>query len=59
MFDARPALAGTFLYSNVILGGEDDPAFSLSSVLINMVNPNLDARLPVMFGIWASPVEGH
>jgi hypothetical protein len=59
MFDAREALAGTFFYSNAILGGGDDPAFSLSSVLINMVNPNLDARLPVMFGIWASPDEGH
>jgi len=59
MFDAREALAGTFFYSNVMLGGGDDPAFSLSSVLINMVNPNLDARLPVMFGIWASPEEGH
>jgi hypothetical protein len=59
MFDARQALAGTFLYSNVIIGGEDDPFYSLSSVLINMVNPNLDARLPVMFGIWASPAGGH
>jgi hypothetical protein len=59
LFDAREALAGTFSYSNVILGGRDDPWFSLSSTLIDMVNPNLDARLPVMFGIWASPEEGH
>jgi hypothetical protein len=59
LFNARESVAGTFLYANAILGGEDNPSFSLSPALIDMVNPNLDARLPVMFGIWASPAEGH
>jgi hypothetical protein len=56
---ARNALARTFLYANAVIGGQDNPDFSLSSVLINMVNPNLDARRPVLFGIWAGPAEGH
>ncbi|HEY3861347.1 MAG TPA: C10 family peptidase [Verrucomicrobiae bacterium] len=56
---ARQALTRTFLYSNAIMAGQDNPALSLSPNLINIVNPNLDARLPVMFGIWSSPSEGH
>jgi hypothetical protein len=59
LWAARNALTGTFLYSNAIEGGQDNPNFSLSPSLISMVNPNLDARLPVMLGIWASSTEGH
>jgi Peptidase C10 family/Carboxypeptidase regulatory-like domain/Immunoglobulin domain/Spi protease inhibitor len=59
LWAARNALSGTFLYPNAIIGGQDNPNYSLSSTLISMVNPNLDARMPVMFGIWASGSEGH
>jgi len=59
LWGARNALAGTFHYPNAIVGGEDDPNYSLSPVLTNMINPNLDARKPVMLGIWTSSSEGH
>jgi hypothetical protein len=59
LWAARNALAETFFYANAIEGGQDNPDFSLSSSLTNIVNPNLDARMPVMFGIWASASEGH
>jgi hypothetical protein len=59
LWAARSALAGTFLYANAIIGGQDNPDYSLSATLTNMVNPNLDARKPVMFGIWTSSDEGH
>jgi len=54
--DASHALTDTFLYSNSIHG------YSISgqigSALTNMVNPNLDAAHPVMFGI-DGPYGGH
>jgi hypothetical protein len=56
---ARLALATTFLYANAILAGQDNPAYALAPSLVNMINPNLDARLPVILGIWAGPSEGH
>ncbi len=59
LWGARNALATTFLYPNAIIGGQDDPYYSLSPVLTNMINPNLDARKPVMLGIWTSSEEGH
>jgi hypothetical protein len=59
LLGARDALASTFLYPNAIIGGQDNPAYSLSPALSNMVNPNLDARKPVLFGIWANSTEGH
>ena len=59
LIGARDALAGTFLYPNVIIAGQDNPSYSLSAALTNIVNPNLDARKPVLFGIWASGNEGH
>jgi hypothetical protein len=59
LIGARNALTGTFLYPNAIIGGQDNPNYSLSTVLTNMVNPNLDARKPVLFGIWAASEEGH
>ena len=57
LLSARQALAGTFLFSNAVIGGQDNSglfAFE-SGASINMVNPNLDARLPVMLGIWSQP----
>jgi hypothetical protein len=59
LLGARDALASTFLYPNVIIGGQDNPSYSLSPSLTNIVNPNLDARKPVLFGIWANSSEGH
>ncbi len=58
LIGARDALAGTFLYPNVIIAGQDNPSYSLAPALTNIVNPNLDARKPVIFGIWAS-TAGH
>jgi hypothetical protein len=59
LIGARDALASTFFYPNVIIAGQDNPSYSLSLTLSSIVNPNLDARKPVLFGIWASGNEGH
>ncbi len=55
---AREALAGTFQYPNAIMAGQDNPSYSIAPALTNIVNPNLDARKPVLFGIWSAS-EGH
>ncbi|HOX57163.1 MAG TPA: C10 family peptidase [Candidatus Paceibacterota bacterium] len=54
--DAKIALTTTFLYSSAVArynNGSD-----IGANLINMVNPNLDARYPVVLGI-KGPSGGH
>jgi len=47
--DAKTALVNTFKYNNVIL--DEGTSLNVGVGLIGMINPNLDARLPVVFGI--------
>ena len=59
MTDAKTALVNTFKYNNAIV----NPVTNLNTgcfecSLYNMMNPNLDARLPVLFGITGDP-GGH
>jgi len=59
---AARALTTTFRYSNAIVGQARTPeGFPITipiEILYNMVNPNLDAGFPVLFGISGSP-GGH
>jgi hypothetical protein len=56
--DACAALVSTFGYSNAAWGTSDDTIPTAS--LIPMINPNLDAALPVYLGIYNSvTAEGH
>ena len=59
MHDARAALVDTFQYSNAVLGysSGDDIGPGLST----MINPNLDAKAPVMLAVSDSsdPNGGH
>ncbi len=54
----RAALTTTFMFHQVIMGGGSASAASLGSSLLNMVNPNLDARRPVILSIYGPP-GGH
>ena len=57
--DARSALLGTFMYSNAVRGREEDGTISREA-LNDMVNTNLDAGYPVIFGIIKDDSEaGH
>ena len=57
--DARSALLGTFMYSNAVRGREGDGTISREA-LNDMVNTNLDAGYPVIFGIIKDDSEaGH
>ena len=59
MTDAKTALVTTFKYSNAIenlITNLDTGCFECS--LYQMMNPNLDARLPVLLGITGDP-GGH
>jgi hypothetical protein len=59
MTDAKTALVNTFKYNNAIVNAItnlDTGCFECS--LYNMMNPNLDARLPVLLGITGDP-GGH
>jgi hypothetical protein len=57
--NARNALLGTFKYSNAIYALDGDGDIG-GGVLNNMVNANLDAGNPVIFGIIKESVEaGH
>jgi len=53
---AKVGLINTFKYSNAIYGFNSGS--NISTGLIGMVNPNLDAGLPVYFGIKGTP-GGH
>ncbi len=56
--DVRAALVTTFMFHQVIMGGGSASTASIGSGLFNMVNPNLDARRPVILSIYGSP-GGH
>jgi hypothetical protein len=58
MTDCQEALASTFKYNNVIIAGGDTNNLNVGADLLGMINPNLDARLPVLFGISGTP-GGH
>jgi len=47
--DAKTALVSVFKYSNAVVGGQG--AFDIGPGLNGMINPNLDARCPVLLGI--------
>ena len=57
--DAREALVNTFRYSHAILGY--DPGSNVNSGLTEMINPNLDAKAPVILAILnaSDPNSGH
>jgi len=57
--DVGPALVNTFKYSNAIVGGAKDGIPTPG--LLPMINPNLDASLPVQIGIInkSDPENGH
>ena len=48
---ARTAFVNTFMYSNAIMGGDENN--NIGAGLNGMVNPNLDAGVPVEFGIYS------
>ncbi|MHB8066827.1 MAG: C10 family peptidase [Desulfobaccales bacterium] len=54
--DVGPALVNTFKYSNAIVAGAKNGI--PTSSLIPMINPNLDASLPVELGITKAGTEG-
>lgn len=57
--DARDAMVDVFQYSNAILGHDSDR--NIHSVLTEMINPNLDAKAPVILAI-SDPLDtdaGH
>jgi hypothetical protein len=56
VLDAKTALCNTFHYSNAIEGWNNNS--SIGAGLIGMINPNLDARYPVLLGI-EGPSGGH
>ena len=53
----RTALTGTFQYGNAVLGANNN-GIAVTN-LIAMINPNLDARLPVILGIETAGGDGH
>lgn len=58
--DADRAMVSIFQYGNCIAGNNDGD--NLGSVLVEMMNPNLDAGLPVILGIYDSAypaTSGH
>ncbi len=56
LFNVKRALTGTFGYTNAVNGNNSNN--ELGSALVAMVNPNLDAGLPVLLGISGTP-GGH
>ena len=56
MDNAEVALKSTFKYSNVVM--DEGTTLNVGTGLTGMINPNLDARLPVIFGI-DNPLGGH
>lgn len=60
MTDVQTALAHTFQYQNVMLAGTGAQLGIPLGALYTMVNPNLDAGYPVLFGIIDPAAElGH
>jgi hypothetical protein len=59
MTDAKTALVSTFKYNNAVVNAVTNlDTGCLECSLYNMMNPNLDARLPVLLGITGDP-GGH
>jgi hypothetical protein len=59
--DLSRALKKTFLYGNAVFGGQENDTMANipPAALKKMINPNLDASLPVLLGIYATPLTGH
>ena len=57
-YSAQQALMKTFRFTNAAYFEDDNNGLS-GSTLLNMINPNLDARLPVMLGLAGSTTVGH
>src|ERR1019366_1480702 len=55
MLDAKTALVGTFHFSSAIKGYNNN--LNIGAGLVGMINPNLDARYPVLLGIEGT--SGH
>ena len=55
LLDAKTALVGTFHFSSAIQGYNG--SLNIGAGLVGMINPNLDARYPVLLGIQGS--SGH
>ncbi len=51
LIDAKSALLNTFYYTSAVHGGSIHGGTDIGSGLTGMVNPNLDAGCPVLFGI--------
>jgi Peptidase C10 family/Carboxypeptidase regulatory-like domain/Spi protease inhibitor/Domain of unknown function (DUF4082) len=56
LIDAKTALCSTFQFSNAIKGWNNN--LSIGAGLLGMINPNLDARYPMLLGI-QGPSGGH
>jgi streptogramin lyase len=56
MSDAKNALVTTFGYNNAVL--IEGTNLDVEVDLMNMINPNMDARLPVLFGVEGT-LGGH
>ena len=56
VLDAKTALTSTFHFSNAIKGWNNNS--DIGAGLVGMINPNLDARYPVLLGIQGSS-GGH
>ena len=56
LLDAKTALTGTFHFANAIQGWNNNA--DIGAGLVGMINPNLDARYPVLLGIQGSS-GGH
>jgi uncharacterized repeat protein (TIGR02543 family) len=57
-FSAEQELISTFTFKNAGYFENDSDGLTGTN-LLNMINPNLDARLPVMLGIESQQVVGH
>ncbi len=57
MSDAQSALTSTFQFNNAVI--TEAASINVGYNFIGMVNPNLDARLPVILGIIDTSGNGH
>ena len=57
MSDAKTALTSTFKYNSAVI--EETANLEGGPTLINIINPNMDARLPVLLGITDTSGNGH
>jgi hypothetical protein len=57
LYDGKNALLGTFQFASARYGYNNNN--SIGAGLVGMINPNLDARYPVMLSIYGAGVGGH